>query len=403
MSKTAVLAFSGGLDTSFCVPYLMDRGWDVVTLFVDTGGVSEARRDWIEQRALALGAVNHVTQDAGDELWESFVTPFVMGGAKYQDQYPLLCSDRYVIANRAADLAHTIGASAIAHGCTAMGNDQVRFDHALGCLTTLPILAPVRDLQDVCDNPREHEIRTLREQGHEVSADVSAYTINENLLGVTVSGSEIDDFDEPSAATHILTSPPEQLPAGELRVSLGFDAGRAVSLDGRCVEGPELLRELNALLGPYGVGRGVYTGDTVIGLKGRIVYEAPGLEALLTAHRALEECTLSREQNRFKPLAARKWTELVYAGLFFEPLRDDLEALIRSTQSRVSGEVTLLTRAGRIDAVAIRSDHILRQEGAVYAQRAGWSCADAVGFIKLGGLASAMAANAARGAACSKP
>jgi len=401
MSKTAVLAFSGGLDTSFCVPYLKDQGWDVVTLFVDTGGVSVEKRAWIEQRAISLGAKEHVTQDAGDELWESFVTPFVMGGAKYQGQYPLLCSDRYVIVSRAVELAHKIGARAISHGCTAMGNDQVRFDQSLGCLTDLPIIAPVRDIQGLTAEPRVYEMESLRQLGFEVSDDVSKYTMNENLLGVTVSGSEIDTFGPPSAETYRLTAAPDQLPAGALRVQIGFEKGQAISLDGRPMGGADLLAELNSLLGPYGVGRGIYTGDTVVGLKGRIVFEAPGLEALLTAHRALEEAVLSREQNRFKPSVAQKWTELVYSGLFYEPLREDLEAFVRSTQSRVSGEVVVEAERGRCDAVAIESEHVLQREGAVYAQSADWSGADAMGFIKLGGLSSAMAAAAVREAACS--
>ncbi len=401
MSKTAVLAFSGGLDTSFCVPYLKDQGWDVVTLFVDTGGVSAEHRAQIEQRALSLGAKEHITQDAGDELWESFVTPFVMGGAKYQDQYPLLCSDRYVIAARAVKLAESIGAGAIAHGCTAMGNDQVRFDQSIGCLTDLPIVAPVREIQGLCDEPRVYEMEALRMLGFETPEDVKRYTMNENLLGVTVSGSEIDGFGAPSDETYRLTAPADKLPGGAMRVRIGFERGEAVSLDGRVLAGAALLGELNALLGAYGVGRGIYTGDTVIGLKGRIVFEAPGLEALLTGHRALEECVLSREQNRFKPIAARKWTELVYSGLFYEPLREDLEVFIRSTQGRVTGEVVIETRGGRCDAVAIDSENILRCDGAVYAQSADWTSADATGFIKIGGLASAMAAHGARGAACS--
>ncbi|MFI4896445.1 MAG: argininosuccinate synthase domain-containing protein, partial [Phycisphaerales bacterium JB059] len=239
MSKTVVLAFSGGLDTSFCVPYLKDRGWDVVTLFVDTGGVSDEHRAWIEERALGLGAREHVTQEAGDELWESFVVPFVMGGTAYQDQYPLLCSDRYLIASRAAALSAEIGAAAIAHGCTAMGNDQVRFDQSLRCLTDLPILAPIREIQAETDEPRAFEIKALERLGFEVSRDVSRYTINENVLGVTVSGSEIDGFGAPSAETYRLTVPPEKLPAGQVSVRVGFEGGRAVTLDGRPLAGSE--------------------------------------------------------------------------------------------------------------------------------------------------------------------
>ncbi len=394
MSGTIVLAFSGGLDTSFCVPYLKDQGFDVVTLFVDTGGVTPQKREWIGRRALELGAVDHVTEDAADELWETFVTPFVMGGVAYQDQYPLLCSDRYVIASRAVALADRVGAVGIGHGCTAMGNDQVRFDHSLHCLTALPIHAPIREIQATTRTPRAYEMEYLRNLGFEVSADVSRYTMNENLLGVTVSGSEIDEFGAPGPESYRITAPPGQWPDQPVRARIGFRRGEAVMLDGRQIDGPDLLRTLHERFGPYGVGRGLYTGDTVIGLKGRIVFESPGIAALLTAHRALEEAVLSREQNAFKPKVARKWTDLVYSGYFFEPLRSDLEAFIRSTQERVSGEVTLESHGGAVNAIAIESRHILRKAGAVYAQSADWTAADAEGFIRLSGLSSAMAAAA---------
>ena len=173
--------------------------------------------------------------------------------------------------------------------------------------------------------------------------------------------------------------------------------GEAVELDGKPLPGAQILAKLNKLFAQYGVGRGVYTGDTVIGLKGRIVYEAPGLVALLAAHRALEDTVLTKQQNRFKPDVARKWVELVYEGFYHDPLKTDLEAFLKSSQSTVSGEVTLETRGGRVDAVAVKSPHILNAKGATYAQSADWGVEEAEGFIKLFGMSSTLYAQVNRG------
>ena len=396
--KTVVLAFSGGLDTSFCVPYLRERGFDVATAFVDTGGVSADERAWIENRARELGACKHVTYDAGADLWEQVVVPIVRGGSLYQDQYPVLCSDRYVIVERALALAREIGTRYIAHGSTAMGNDQVRFDVAASALADVEIVAPIRDLQSQHgDQPiRVYEANYLRERGFEVRDRVTRYTINENLLGVTVSGSEIDAFGEPGPETYVLTARPTDWPREPLRIRIGIERGRPVSLDGESLPGPELLARLNRALGAYGVGRGIYTGDTVIGLKGRIVFEAPGIHALFVAHRALEEAVLSQEQNQFKPLLARKWIDLTYRGLFFEPLKHDIEAFLEGSQGLVTGTVTLMTAGGTCYAAGIESENLLVRKGATYAQSADWSAADAEGFIKLFGQSTICAAHMQR-------
>ncbi len=392
MPPTAILAFSGGLDTSFCVPFLIEKGYRVVTVYVDTGAGEPQVNKLIEQRALDLGAAAHHTHNASGALWDEFVAPFVMGGVPYQDQYPLLCSDRYAIAAKVAELAEETGADVVAHGCTAMGNDQVRFDHSLRCLTPLPVLAPIREVQALTDSPREYEIAYLEERGHEVSADVKRYTINENLLGATISGSEIDEYLPPGPGAHRLTLPPDKWTSDPVVARLRFERGVCTMLDDQNLPGPVMLRDLNRRFGACGVGRGIYTGDTVIGLKGRIVFEAPGLTALLTAHRALEERALTKEQNAYKPVVARKWTDLVYAGFYYEPLRADLEAMIRSTQENVSGEVILEARAGSLLPVAVKAETPLEIPGAQYAQRAAWSAADAEGFIKLLGNSSAVAA-----------
>ncbi|MAY73416.1 MAG: argininosuccinate synthase [Phycisphaerae bacterium] len=387
-----VLAFSGGLDTSFCVPYLIEKGYEVHTLYVNTGGADENEAKAIEARANELGAAGHTAVDAGPALWETFVVPFVMGGARYQDRYPLLCSDRYVITMEMARLAHEIGADAVAHGCTAMGNDQFRFDQSLRSLSGLPILAPIRDIQGVTDKPRQYEMDDLARRGFDVAAEAKRYTINENVLGVTISGSEIDELRAPDVASHKLTRPRAEWPEDSLRVSIAFDQGVPVGVNGSAASGVGILNELNDAFGAYGVGRGIYTGDTIVGLKGRIVFECPGIDVLLTAHKALEELTLSKRQNAFKPLVATEWTDLVFGGLFFEPLRDDLEALLRSTQRGVTGTVTVETTGGSCLAVAVDTSNALMDDGAVYAQKASWSAKDAEGFIRIAGNASALAA-----------
>ena len=389
-SKDIVLAFSGGLDTSFCVPYLKERGWNVHTVFADTGGVDAEERAYIEQRAAELGVASHVTVDGGPAIWEGFVKPFVWAGEGYQGQYPLLVSDRYLIVDAALKRAAELGTNAIAHGCTGMGNDQVRFDLAVKASGDYRIVAPIREIQKEHTQTRVYEQAYLEERGFGVRAKQKSYTINENLLGLTMSGGEIDTWSAPGEGARGWCAPRAEWPVEPLRVTVGFRNGEAVSLDGQPVAGAALLAKLNALFAPYGVGRGVYTGDTVIGLKGRIVFEAPGLVSLLAAHRALEEAVLTKQQNRFKPEIARKWVELVYEGFYHDPLKADLEAFLQSSQATVNGEVMLETRGGRVDAVAVKSPHILNAKGATYAQSADWGVEEAEGFIKLFGMSSTL-------------
>ncbi|MCO5095575.1 MAG: argininosuccinate synthase [Xanthomonadaceae bacterium] len=385
-----VLAFSGGLDTSFCVPWLKERGWRVHTVFADTGGVDAAERTFIEQRAAELGVASHLSVDGGAAIWEDFVRPFVWAGQGYQGQYPLLVSDRYLIVDAALRRAAELGTNAIAHGCTGMGNDQVRFDLAVKAQGSYRIVAPIREIQKEHTQTRAYEQAYLEERGFGVRAKQQQYTINENLLGVTLSGGEIDRWEAPGDGARGWCAPREAWPAEPLRVALRFVEGEAVALDGEILPGAEILARLNAQFARYGVGRGMYTGDTTIGLKGRIVYEAPGLTALLAAHRALEEAVLSKQQNRFKPDVARRWVELVYEGFFHDPLKADLEAFLKSSQAKVNGEVVLETRGGVVSAVALRSPHILQSKGATYAQSADWGVEEAEGFIKLFGMSSTL-------------
>lgn len=389
-SRDIVLAFSGGLDTSFCVPYLKEQGWTVHTVFADTGGVDAEERATIEARAAELGVASHVTVDGGPALWAGFVKPFVWAGEPYQGQYPLLVSDRYLIVDATLARARELGTNAIAHGCTGMGNDQVRFDLAVKASGDYRIVAPIREIQKEHTQTRAFEQAYLEARGFGVRAKQKAYTINENLLGVTLSGGEIDAWEAPGEGARGWCARREQWPAEPLEVALRFENGEAVALDGTPLPGEKILAKLNTMFAQYGVGRGMYTGDTTIGLKGRIVFEAPGLAALLAAHRALEEAVLTKQQNRFKPEVARKWVELVYEGFYHDPLKTDLEAFLASSQRMVNGEVVLRTSGGRVDAVAVRSPHLLHAKGATYAQSADWGVEEAEGFIKLFGMSSTL-------------
>lgn len=390
-SQSIVLAFSGGLDTSYCVLALKQQGFDVHTAFVDTGGVDQAQREWIAERATALGATRHHELEAGSALWDQFVVPLVWSGARMLDQYPMLCSDRYVIVERCLALADELGTRHFAHGCTGMGNDQLRFDQSVRSLGDYTIHAPIRELQRQTSNVRSHELELMAEAGIEVPASNSRYSINENLLGVTLSGQEIDEFDAPGDDTRVWCRPRAEWPEGSAEWTLGFEQGRVVSLNGENIDGPELLARLNRELGAWGIGRHLYTGDVSIGLKGRIVFECPGVDALMTAHRALMDAVNTRLQNQFRHLIAARWAELVYTGFFFEPHKYDLEAYLRSANEYVTGQARLATEGGDLTAVAVASDYTLRDPDSVYAQSASWTPEEAEGFVKLLGQSSTLA------------
>jgi argininosuccinate synthase len=372
------------------VPYLQERGYRVHTVFADTGGVDADERAFIEARAQELGVASHVTVEGGPAIWSGFVKPFIWAGQAYQGQYPLLVSDRYLIVEAALRRCDELGTRFIAHGCTGMGNDQVRFDLTIKALGDYTIVAPIREIQKEHTQTRAYEQQYLEDRGFGVRAKQKSYTINENLLGVTMSGGEIDAYEAPGGGARGWCATRGEWPAAPLRVTLTFANGEAVALNGEKLAGHTILARLNGEFAKYGVGRGLYTGDTTIGLKGRIIYEAPGLIALLTAHRALEEAVLSKAQNRFKPEVAKAWVELVYEGFFHDPLKADLEAFLSSSQRCVNGDVTLETHGGVVNAVAIKSAHILNAKGATYAQSADWGVEEAEGFIRLYGMSSTL-------------
>ncbi len=400
LNKNIVLAFSGGLDTSFCVPYLIEQGYNVTTIFVDSGGVTEQEKQQIKERALSLGAVEHVEESIAKELWQDVIKPLIWGGHWYQNQYPLLCSDRYLIVAACLKLCDKLATNLFSHGCTGMGNDQVRFDLAVQCLGDYEIVSPIREIQKLTSEVREYEKQYLIDKGFSVSDKVSVYSVNENLLGATISGSEIDEWKKPSDESYLITAPYVDVNKKNTLVTFEFKKGDLVALNGKKLEfdysGEQVMQHLNHLVGSYSIGRGLYTGDTSIGLKGRIAFEAPALFALQAAHVALEQAVLSKAQNRFKSSIAEKWTELVYEGFYYEPLKKDLEAFLKSSQQQVTGKVTLELKPGNLMAVEIESDNILIDSGSVYAQSASWNIEEAIGFIKLFGKSTVLAVKGAR-------
>ncbi len=396
MSEKVVLAFSGGLDTSYCVLALKEKGFEVHTAFVDTGGIEAGQKAWIAERARALGAVEHHELEASQALWDQFVVPLLWSGARMLEQYPMLCSDRYVIVQQCLALADRLGTRHFAHGCTGMGNDQLRFDQSVRSLGDYVIHAPIRDLQRETSNVRAHELELMAAAGIEVPTSNSRYSINENLLGITLSGQEIDEFGVPGDDTRVWCRPRAEWPDQPLALTIGFEQGRAVSLDDTPLAGPELLKRLNQRLGAYGVGRHIYTGDVSIGLKGRIVFECPGVDGLMIAQRALREAVNTRLQNQFQQNIAQRWAELVYTGFFFEPHKADLEAFLQSANRYVTGVVRLASDGGTVEAVAVGSRFLLKDPKAVYAQSAAWTPEEAEGFVKLIGQSSTLAARVRR-------
>jgi argininosuccinate synthase len=391
MAEKIVLAFSGGLDTSYCVLDLVKQGFEVHTAFIDTGGVDDKGRGDIKDRAMSLGAFEHHEINVAREIWDEFVKPLVWSHARMLGEYPLLCSDRYLIVKSCLQLCDELETLHFGHGCTGMGNDQLRFDQTVRSLGDYQIHAPIRDLQSRVQAVRDYELQVMADAGIEVDASASRYSINENLLGVTISGSEIDEYQQPASDAWSMTASRQEWPEGALEIRIGFEKGVAISVDGEHLDGPEILKTLNEKLGAWGVGRHIYTGDVTIGLKGRIAFECPGIDGLLAAHQALEDTVNTRFQNQFRKKISDRWAELVYTGFFYEPHKHDLEAYLRSSQEMVTGEVVLRTEGGAATAVSLVSPNRLENPDAVYAQSADWTPEEAVGFIKLLGQSTTLA------------
>lgn len=379
--KKIILAFSGGLDTTFSVPYLKDKGYDVITVTVDTGGFSPGELSEIAVKSKKLGAIKHYAVDGKKKFFDSAASYIIKSHGLYQEAYPNMCADRYVIAEKCVKIAKKENAIGVAHGSTAMGNDQVRFDVALMMLAPeLQIITPIREM----GGNRKKEQCYLESKGFPIASLHKKYSVNQNLLGVTYSGSEIDKLEEPDASMFSWT---KHTKANEERFIVGFTKGVPVNLNGKISDGWQILQKLNHLLGAHGYGKAYYTGDCVIGIKGHIAFEAPGILGLIEAHKALQQLVLTKAQQTLAWFIGEQFTDLVYTGKMYEPAMANLKCTIDSLQDNLSGFVTLLAGPGSVQAVAVTSPHsLIHSEVAAYAQGCSWTAQDAKGFILLHGM-----------------
>src|SRR4030088_2750266 len=354
-SKPIVLAYSGGLDTSFLVPWVAENtGRPVITVTVDTGGIDEAAARTLAERAKALGAIDHHQIDARADYFEQVLRFLIMGNVKRGQLYPLCVgAERVMQAQTIAHMARQLGTNMIAHGCTAAGNDQVRFEVALRTLAPeLEVLAPVRDKAF----KRQDALDYLQKRNLPVPPFGAAYSINRGLWGVTIGGKEtLTSAGSIPDSAWVLTRDAFTNPRAPQRHVISFERGRPVALDGKAMSPVQVIESLETVAAPFGVGRGIHLGDTIIGTKGRVAFEAPAAETLLTAHRELEKLVLTGRQQRIKELVAQPYGDLVHEGPLLDPVSRAIEALLPSSQERVTGDVHLLLQSGSVFVAGVES------------------------------------------------
>jgi argininosuccinate synthase len=396
-----VLAYSGGLDTSFLVPWIAEHERrPVITVTVDTGGIDAATAAMLAERSRALGAVAHTSVDARADYFEQVLRFLIMGNVRRGQLYPLCVgAERVMQAQTIARVARELDSDTVAHGCTAAGNDQVRFEVALRTLAPdLKVLAPVRDQAF----RRQDELEYLKARGLPVPPTGAKYSVNRGLWGVTIGGTEtLTSSGSIPDDAWILTRDAFARPRPPERHTLGFDQGRPAALDGTALTPVAIIEALEALAAPYGIGRGIHLGDTIIGTKGRVAFEAPAAEVLLTAHRELEKLVLTGRQQRIKELLAQPYGDLVHEGQLLDPVCRDIEALLTSSQQRVSGNVHFLLQTGALFIEGVESPFsLMAASRGVYGEAAGeWSAADALGFSRIAALPGVFHARAGERAA----
>ncbi len=386
MSAKVVLAYSGGLDTSVAIKWLKEKSnLDVIALTIDVGN----ERDFsaIQQKALKVGAVKALVKDAKELFVNYFIFPALQADAIYEGQYPLATAlSRPLMAKLLVDTAIEEGAAAVAHGCTGKGNDQVRFEVSINALSpALKIVAPAREW----GMTREETLSYA--QRHNIPVPItsaSPYSIDENLWGRSIECGVLEDpWAEPPEEVFTWTKSPSEAPEKPAYVEIGFDKGIPITIDGKEMDGVSLIQQLNELAGKHGVGRIDHLENRLVGIKSREIYEAPAAVVLLQAHQALEAMTLSKEQLRFKQKVSQEYADLIYNGLWFTSLHQDLAAYIKSSQHFVNGTVRLKLFKGSCRVVGRKSPKSLYSFGlATYDKGDQFDQSAASGFIHIWGL-----------------
>ncbi len=388
-----VIAFSGGLDTSLCAVWLREEhGYDVVTATVDTGGFDAEELAFIENRSKELGAIAHHTIDGIDELFDGWIRHIIAANFRKGGVYPLCVGvERVVQAQHMVAIAQKYGATAVCHGSTGAGNDQIRFDVVLRTLAPeLTIHAPIRDL----GWSRIQEAEYLESKGFVVDASTKAYSVNAGLWGTTIGGREtltsdgvVPDSVYPS------TKNAADTPAEPKDITITFNKGVPCALDGQAMDPVPLLRQLDVLAAEHGVGRNMHLGDTIIGIKGRIAFEAPAASVILDAHRELEKLVLTKWQQFVKEQVGQFYGLFLHEGQYLDPALRDIEALLDNSQKRVTGTVQVRLHSSRAIVLGVDSPHsIMKASKADYGEQTGlWDGRDAEGFARIAAVQSMLA------------
>lgn len=382
--KKVVLGFSGGLDTSYCVKYLTDdKGYEVHSVIVNTGGFSAEELEEIERRAYSLGVKSHKTVDAIRSYYDSAIKYLVFGNVLKNNTYPLSVSaERVTQALAIAQHVKDMGADAVAHGSTGAGNDQVRFDMIFHIMIPgVEIITPIRDLK----LSREEEITYLKGKGVEMNFEKAAYSINKGIWGTSVGGKETltsDGFLPEEAWPTQLTKD------GVEKVSLQFVKGELTGVNGKTFSHPsEAIQHLQELAGPYAIGRDIHVGDTIIGIKGRVGFEAAAPVIIIKAHHALEKHVLTKWQLSWKDQLSQFYGNWLHEGQVMDPVMRDIEAFLQHSQEHVTGEVYLTLQPYRFQVTGIKSEFDLMSSkfGKYGEMNSGWSGEDVRGFSKIFG------------------
>jgi argininosuccinate synthase len=384
MKKKVVLAFSGGLDTSYCVKYLSEeKGYEVHTLTVNTGGFDDTEIREIEKRARNLGVASHRTVDETRNYYDTVIRYLVYGNVLKNNTYPLSVSaERMSQALATANYAREIGAGAVAHGSTGAGNDQVRFDMILNILVPgVEIITPIREMK----LSREQEIEYLKSKGVEMNFNKAMYSVNKGLWGTSVGGKE--------TLKSLGTLPEEAWPTqvtkhGTETLKLSFEKGELIKVNDRAFDHPtEAIRFIQSVAGPYGIGRDIHVGDTIIGIKGRVGFEAAAPMVVLKCHHALEKHVLTKWQLSWKDQIAQFYGNWLHEGQYLDPVMRDIEAFLTSSQQQVTGDVHVQLFPYRFHVLGIESpfDLMSSKFGKYGEMNVGWTGEDVKGFTKIFG------------------
>ncbi|WP_100402109.1 argininosuccinate synthase [Bacillus sp. FJAT-42315] len=385
MSKKVVLAYSGGLDTSVAIPWLKDKGYDVVACCLDVGEGKDL--EFVKEKALQVGAVASYMIDAKEEYAKEYALIALQAHTLYEGKYPLVSAlSRPLISKKLVEVAEQENAVAVAHGCTGKGNDQVRFEVSIKALNPdLEVLAPVREWKW----SREEEIEYAKQNNIPIPINLdSPFSIDQNLWGRSNECGILEDpWAAPPEAAYELTAALENTPDTPEIIEIDFKEGVPVAVNGVQYSVAELILHLNEVAGKHGVGRIDHVENRLVGIKSREVYECPGAMTLIKAHKELEDLTLVKEVAHFKPVIEKKITELIYDGLWFSPLRAPLEAFLKETQKFVTGTVRVKLFKGHAIVEGRKSEYSLYNEKlATYTTEDEFDHDAAVGFIQLWGL-----------------